>query len=59
MGIFFNVQPTLHSKNKTVPDLSEHNCTWDNLDSVVDFTNIIDNITREVEITGALKFENL
>jgi hypothetical protein len=29
-----------------------------NLDSVVDFTSITNNITREVEITGALKFEN-
>jgi predicted small metal-binding protein len=59
MEIFFNVQPTLHSKNKIVPDLSEHDCTSHNLDSVVDFTNIIGNITtREVKIIGALKFEN-
>jgi hypothetical protein len=37
--------------------------TSDNLDSVVDFTNIMktsstNNITREVRITVALKFEN-
>jgi hypothetical protein len=33
-----------------------------NLDSIVDFTNIIETskpITREVEITSALKFEKL
>jgi hypothetical protein len=28
MEILFNVQPTLHSKNKIVPDLSEHECTY-------------------------------
>jgi hypothetical protein len=27
MEILFNVQPTLPSKNKIVPDLSEHDCT--------------------------------
>jgi hypothetical protein len=27
MEILFNVQPTLLSKNKVVPDLSEHDCT--------------------------------
>jgi hypothetical protein len=37
--------------------------TSNNLDTVLDFTNIIEtsgtnNITREVGITGALKFEN-
>jgi hypothetical protein len=26
--ILFNVQPTLPSKNKIVPDLSEHDCTY-------------------------------
>jgi hypothetical protein len=35
--------------------------SWNNLDSIVVFTNIIETsrpITREVEITSALKFEN-
>jgi hypothetical protein len=27
MEILFNVQPTLPSKNKIVPDLCEHDCT--------------------------------
>jgi hypothetical protein len=27
MEILFNVQPTLRSKSKIVPDLSEHDCT--------------------------------
>jgi hypothetical protein len=27
MEILFTVQPTLPSKNKIVPDLSEHDCT--------------------------------
>jgi hypothetical protein len=26
--ILFNVQPTLPSKNKIVPNLSEHDCTY-------------------------------
>jgi hypothetical protein len=28
MEISFNVQPTLPSKNKIVPDLSERDCTY-------------------------------
>jgi hypothetical protein len=40
MEILFTVQPTLPSKNKIVPDLSEHDCTAEK-SSTVQAQNLI------------------
>jgi hypothetical protein len=66
MSELINYNPDLTQRKIGVRESFESKCTSDNLDSVVDFTNVIsimktssgNNITREVGITGTLKFEN-